>query len=121
VLTVRYLILFLLLAPRLVSQVDEARLLRAISAVESNCNPAAVGSHGERGAEQMLPAMRRHYGTPMAMLHDLERQLPRIGIDPTPYTLALGYHLGITKLARREIPDSAVAYAQRVRAIYISP
>ena len=114
-------IIFILLALPACAQVDEARLLRAIALVESNGNPAAVGAHGERGECQMMSAMRRHYGTPEVMLRDLERQLPRAGMPVSEYTLALAFHCGMTRIRQRRITDADADYAQRVRAIYISP
>ena len=101
--------------------VDEARLLRAIAAVETGCKPGAVGRKGERGEAQMMPAMRRHYGTPLAMLRDLERTLPRTGMPVNPYTVALIWHLGEPKIARRQISDADADYARRVRNLYFSP
>ena len=71
-------------------------------------------------AVQMTPAMRRHYhGDPLAMLRDLEHDLPRVGMDGTdPYVLALGFHCGLTRLARRQITDADAEYAGRVRSMY---
>ena len=103
--------------------VDEARLLNAIAAVESNNNPAAVGRAGERGAHQLTPAINRAYhGSALAFLRSLEHDLPLIGMDGTdPYVLALGFHCGLTRLARRQITDADAEYAGRVRNLYFSP
>jgi hypothetical protein len=102
--------------------VDEARLLNAIAAVETRNDPAAVGRAGERGAHQLTPAINRAYhGSALAFLRSLEHDLPRVGMDGTdPYVLALGFHCGLTRLARRQISDSDADYAKRVRAVYLS-
>jgi hypothetical protein len=101
--------------------IDEARLLMAIAYVETGNNPAAIGHAGERGEVQMLPAMRRHYGTPLAMLRDLERQLPRAGMDGTSeYQVALAWHCGITRIRHRAITEADADYARRVVALTCS-
>ena len=102
------------------AQIDDAAMLHALAAVETGCKPGAVGRKGERGEAQMMPAMRRHYGTPEAMLRDLERTLPRTGMPVSPYTVALIWHLGEPKIARRQISDTDADYARRVRNLYES-
>ena len=116
------LLLFIAIALPCAGQIDEARLLRAIASVESNNNPAAVGRAGERGAHQLTPAINRTYhGSAMAFLRSLEHDLPLIGMDGAdPYVLALGFHCGLTRLARRQITDSDADYAKRVKAVYLS-
>ena len=112
--------LLLLLAIPIRAQVDEARLLWAIGQVESGGNSAALGRSGERGATQMLPAMRRACRTPISLLRRLEAELQRAGMPVNPYTLALIWHLGYPKIARRQISDDAADYADRVRNVYES-
>ena len=98
----------------------EARLLHALALVETGNNPSAVGRAGERTEFQMTPAMLRHYGTPLAMLRDLESQLPLAGMPVSEYTLAMAWHLGITKIRSRAITEADAYYARRVSATYQS-
>ena len=107
----------LLLALPLHAQIDESRLLWAIGQVESGGNTAAIGQAGETLPQQMTPAMRRHYGTPLAMLRDLERQLPAAGMPVSEYTLALAWHCGITRIRHRAITEADADYARRVVAL----
>ena len=109
------LALMLLLALPLHAQIDESRLLWAIGQIESGGNPSAVGQAGETLPQQMTPAMRRHYGTPLAMLRDLERQLPAAGMPVSEYTLALAWHCGMRRVARRCLTKADADYAERVR------
>jgi hypothetical protein len=113
------LAILLLLAVSCRAQIDEARELAAIASVETGDHPEAVGSCGETGPVQLTPAMRAAcHGDPFWLLADNRKRLAAIGLPDNPYVEALCWRLGITKLARREIPDSAVRYARRVRAAY---
>ena len=108
-----------MLASQYAEQIDAARELAAIAQVETGGNAAAVGRAGETLAVQMTPAMYRHYhGDAAAALRDIEASLPRIGMPVSPYTVALAWNCGLTKLSRRQISDSAADYARRVKAIY---
>jgi hypothetical protein len=102
------------------AKIDDAAMLHALAAVETGCKPGAVGRKGERGEVQMMPAMRLAcHGDPYWLLADNRKRLAAIGMPDNPYVEALAWKLGITKLARREIPQSAVDYARRVRTEYL--
>jgi len=93
--------------------------MRAIASVETGAHPEAVGSCGETGAVQLTPAMRAAcHGDPFWLLAGQQEAAGgKSGLPDNPYVEHF-VGLGITKLARREIPDSAVRYARRVRAAY---
>jgi phage major head subunit gpT-like protein len=116
------LAILLLTALPACAQIDEARELAAIRKTEHSFTE---GARHEIGFWQMAPFnYDRFTGTDyeraLGLLREFERDLPKIGMPTSEYTLALAWNCGITKLARREIPDSAVRYARRVRKEYLS-
>lgn len=96
-----------------------ALLLKAISLVETGGDPRAVGRLGERGAFQMMPAVRAlHGGVGQAEaarhLKWLHRQLEHNNVDPLPFNLALAWNAGAGAVLRGQAPMASYDYAQRV-------
>jgi hypothetical protein len=104
-------ILLLLFALPAVAQIDEARELRCIGAVETG-NRWMVGRAGEIGPQQMTAAARKRALDPLEYLRWLEKVVP----DPTPYRLALAWAAGPAGM--RDAPYRKRDEAQRAANLY---
>ena len=118
----KILLMLLAIATTATAQVDHPKALRALAETEHSAGQ--IGSAGETGPWQLTPANRARFrGTARAqaeqLLEEFERDLPRIGMPVSPYTIGLAWKLGITNLEHRQISTAAVRYARRMRAAYL--
>ncbi len=79
------------------------------------------GAAGEIGPWQMLPATWAAYrGTARQRaethLIKLRRDLARLGVDPSPFNLALCWNAGLTATVTGRAPEKSYDYARRVVA-----
>lgn len=109
----------------------DIQLLHAISIVESNDNPAAVGKAGERGRHQIHPLTFADYSkVPFAdadeaeLLRVAKSHLAWLGerlkanhIKVTPYFLAIAWSAGIGRAVTGKYQASHDNYARRVVAL----
>jgi hypothetical protein len=135
-------LLILLASAPLLAGTDPARILKAISLVESGANLLAVGDSGKAlGAWQIHPAAwedantyRRSQGLPAlprarwrevevqegvakAFLSVIQTRLARAGVSsPTPAQIALCWNVGFTGARSRGFRPNS--YANRVARIY---
>lgn len=93
--------------------VDQERLLRAISAVETG-HKARPGRSGETGAHQLMPAARQDNHDAQGHLTWLLRHLD----DPTPYRLALAWNAGLTRVQEGRTHPRHHDHARRVTNVY---
>jgi soluble lytic murein transglycosylase-like protein len=126
----------LLLITGLISRSDAATydsqrdaFLEAVAMVETNGNPRAVGSLGERGLYQFTrttwkqhtkrshyAAHDPHYSTEIARKHYdwLYENLSEKGFPPSPYWLAVAWNSGLKRTTSGRFPSVSRRYAERV-------
>lgn len=126
----------LLLVSGLVTQSDAVTydnqrdaFLEAVAIVETNGNPRAVGSLGERGLYQFTRTTwkqhtkRSHYeahdpnySTVIARKHYdwLYQHLSNRGFPPSPYWLAVAWNSGLKRTTSGRFPSVSRQYAERV-------
>ncbi len=103
--------------------------LEAISIVETNGNPRAIGSLGERGLYQFTRATwRQHTKRSHYEAHDpsyskiiarkhydwLYANLSDRGFPPSPYWLAVAWNSGLKRTTSGRFPSVSRKYAERV-------
>lgn len=93
--------------------------LRALSMVESGNNVQAVGLAGELGKFQMMPAVVSEcggYGEREARreIQRIEVALVHMGVDPSPYNVALAWNAGLGAVRHGKVPESSYRHALRV-------
>lgn len=126
----------LLLATGLISRSEAATydnqrdaFLEAVAIVETNGNPRAVGSLGERGLYQFTRTTwtqhtkRSHYeahdpnySTVIAQKHYdwLYENLSDRGFPPSPYWIAVAWNSGLRRTTSGRFPSVSRRYAERV-------
>jgi len=115
--------------PAAVAAPERAETLRAINWVENPTNHHRRGSKGELGPYQFRAqtwrlhtskpfslAVVREHADEVAVKHYefIKRGLVEVGIDPSPFNIALAWNSGLGAVQRGRIPTVSYNYAERV-------
>jgi hypothetical protein len=111
------------------ASVDRWETLRAINWVENPNNHARPGKHGELGPYQFRSAtwsmhtkrpfsdaVNRSASDEVAVRHYdwIKRSLERLGVEATPFNIAMAWNCGVTAVASGRAPNASFDYAVRV-------